>query len=183
MKGFVLIVGTSHLIGFNKIIFWQKKNIIFSFFKKIIDVCSIYNVVLISIIQQSYTVVHIMYSFSYSFPLCFITGYWMKGGLPRCQWVKNLAAVKEPQETWVQSLVGNIPWRRKCQPTPGFLPRKSHGYRSLVGYSPWSHKELVCDSWFTVFISFCSTEKWLIHLYIHSFLYSFPLCLITGYWM
>ena len=37
--------------------------------------------------------------------------------------------------------VGNIPWSRKWQPTPVFLPRKFHGQRSLVGYSPWSHKE------------------------------------------
>ena len=28
------------------------------------------------------------------------------------------------------------PWRRKWQPTPGFLPGKSHGQRSLAGYSP-----------------------------------------------
>ena len=28
-------------------------------------------------------------------------------------------------------------WRRKWQPTPVLLPRKSHGGRSLVGYSPW----------------------------------------------
>ena len=28
-----------------------------------------------------------------------------------------------------------IPWRRKQQPTLAFLPRKSHGQRSLVGYS------------------------------------------------
>ena len=31
--------------------------------------------------------------------------------------------------------------RRKWQPTPVFLPGKSHGQRSLVGYSPWGHKE------------------------------------------
>ena len=30
---------------------------------------------------------------------------------------------------------GKIPWRRKWPPTPVFLPRKSHGQRSLVGYS------------------------------------------------
>jgi len=34
-----------------------------------------------------------------------------------------------------------IPWRRKWQPTPVFLPGKSHGQRSLVGYSPWGRKE------------------------------------------
>ena len=33
--------------------------------------------------------------------------------------------------------VGETPWRRKWQPTPVFLPGKSHGQRSLVGYSPW----------------------------------------------
>ena len=37
--------------------------------------------------------------------------------------------------------VGKIPWRRKWQPTPVFLPRASHGQRSLVGYSPWGHKD------------------------------------------
>ena len=38
--------------------------------------------------------------------------------------------------------VGKIPWRRKWQPPPAFLPWKSHGQRSLVGHSPWGHKEL-----------------------------------------
>ena len=32
--------------------------------------------------------------------------------------------------------VVKIPWRRKQQPTPVFLPGKSHGQRSLAGYSP-----------------------------------------------
>jgi len=32
--------------------------------------------------------------------------------------------------------------RRWWHPTPGLLPRKSHGRRSLVGCSPWGHKEL-----------------------------------------
>ena len=34
-----------------------------------------------------------------------------------------------------------ITWRRKGQPTPGFLSRESHGQRSVVGYSPRGHKE------------------------------------------
>ena len=29
-----------------------------------------------------------------------------------------------------------IPWRRKWQPTPVFLPGEFHGRRSLAGYSP-----------------------------------------------
>ena len=37
--------------------------------------------------------------------------------------------------------VGKIPWRRKWQPTPVFLPGESHGQRSLEGYSPWGHQE------------------------------------------
>ena len=37
---------------------------------------------------------------------------------------------------------GKIPWRKAWQPTAVFLPRESHGQRSLVGYSPWSCKEL-----------------------------------------
>ena len=37
--------------------------------------------------------------------------------------------------------VGKIPWRRKWQSIPVFLPGESHGWRSLVGYSPWGHKE------------------------------------------
>ena len=35
-----------------------------------------------------------------------------------------------------------ISWRRKWQPTPVFLPGKFCGWRSLLGYSPWGHKEL-----------------------------------------
>ena len=39
---------------------------------------------------------------------------------------------------------GSVPGleTRKRQPTPVLLPGKSHGQRSLVGYSPWGHKEL-----------------------------------------
>ena len=32
-------------------------------------------------------------------------------------------------------------WGRKWQPTPVLLPGESHGQRSVVGYSPWGHKE------------------------------------------
>ena len=38
--------------------------------------------------------------------------------------------------------VGKIPWRRKRLPTLVFLSGKSHGQRSLMGYSPQGHKEL-----------------------------------------
>ena len=56
---------------------------------------------------------------------------------PVAQTVTRLPAM---QETWVRFL-DRIPWRRKWQSTPALLPGKSHGQRSLVGYSPWGHKE------------------------------------------
>ena len=37
--------------------------------------------------------------------------------------------------------LGRIPWSRKWQPSPVFLPGESHGLRSLADYSPWSFKE------------------------------------------
>ena len=49
------------------------------------------------------------------------------------------------QETWVYPWVRKIPWRRKWQPIPVFLPGKSHGERGLVGYSPWGHKRVEHD--------------------------------------
>ena len=47
--------------------------------------------------------------------------------------VKNLPANAEDMGL-------EIPWRRKWQPTPVFLPGKSHEQRNLVGYSPRGHK-------------------------------------------
>ena len=38
--------------------------------------------------------------------------------------------------------VKKISWRRKWQPTPVFLPGKSHVQRNSVGYTPWGQKEL-----------------------------------------
>ena len=38
--------------------------------------------------------------------------------------------------------IGKILWRRKWQPTPVFLPGKSHRQRSLVDNSPWGHKRV-----------------------------------------
>ena len=37
---------------------------------------------------------------------------------------------------------GKIPWRNEWLPTPVLLPGKSHGQRSLEGYSTWGQKEL-----------------------------------------
>jgi len=40
------------------------------------------------------------------------------------EWVKNLPAMQETQEMWVQPLGWEDPWRRKWQPTPVFLLEK-----------------------------------------------------------
>ena len=53
------------------------------------------------------------------------------------QRVKSLQCRRLGFDPWVRK----IPWRRKQQPTPVFLPGKSHGWCNLVGYSPWGHKE------------------------------------------
>ena len=42
---------------------------------------------------------------------------------------------------WFNPWVWKIPWRRKWQPTPVFLPGEFHRQRNLVGYSPWGHRE------------------------------------------
>ena len=41
--------------------------------------------------------------------------------------------------------VGKILWRRKWQPSLVFLPGRSHGQRSLAGYSPWGHRRVGHD--------------------------------------
>ena len=56
--------------------------------------------------------------------------------------VKNPPAVQETQETWFHPWVRKIPWSRKWQPAPVFLPGKFREQRSLVGYSSLSRKEL-----------------------------------------
>ena len=46
--------------------------------------------------------------------------------------------------------VGKIPWRRKWQPTPVFLPGDSQGQRSLVGCRLWGRTELDTTEWLTL---------------------------------
>ena len=52
-----------------------------------------------------------------------------------------------------------MPWRRKWQPTSVLLPGKFHGWRSLVGYSPWVHKSQTLLSNFTLKENFEVTLK------------------------
>ena len=73
-------------------------------------------------------------------------------GLPwwLSQWRICLQCRKPGFDSWV----GKIPWRRKWQPTPAFLPGGFHGERSLAGYSHWDHK--VGHNWATNTFTFPS---------------------------
>ena len=57
-------------------------------------------------------------------------------GFPQCK-SGCLQCGRPGFDPWVRK----IPWRRKWHPTPVLLPGKFHGWRSLVGYSPWGRKE------------------------------------------
>ena len=46
------------------------------------------------------------------------------------------------QEMKFDPWIRKIPWRRVWQPIPTFLPEKSHGQKSLPGYSPQGNKSL-----------------------------------------
>ena len=57
--------------------------------------------------------------------------WWLSGKELACQFRKWK---RSRFDLWVWK----IPWRKKWQPIPVFLPGKSHGQRSLTGYSPWA---------------------------------------------
>ena len=62
-------------------------------------------------------------------------------GFPGGSVVKNPPANAGDARAWgFNPWVGKILWRRKWQPSPVFLPGKSHGQRSLEGYCPQGHK-------------------------------------------
>ena len=58
---------------------------------------------------------------------------------------QRLKCLPPMRETGFDPWVGKIPWRRKWQPTPVYLPGESHGRRSLVGYNPRGHKRVRHD--------------------------------------
>ena len=62
-------------------------------------------------------------------------------GFPGGAEVKNLTANVGKARDRFDPWVGKVPWWRKWQPTPVFVPGKSHGQRSLADYSPWGCKE------------------------------------------
>ena len=80
-------------------------------------------------------------SASFTSPPCF-----NHEGLPRrCSGKESACQCRRPKKCGFDSWVRKIPWTRKWQPTPAFLPGKFHGQRSLAGYSSWGRKELNND--------------------------------------
>ena len=65
-------------------------------------------------------------------------------GFPVAQRVKNLLAM---WETWVWSLGWDDPLEKRKATHSSILAGKSHGWRRLVGYSPWGHKESDTTEW------------------------------------
>ena len=61
------------------------------------------------------------------------THWWLSGEESACQCRRH----------GFDPCIRKIPWKRRWQPTPVFLPGKSRGQRSLMGYSPWSCKRVL----------------------------------------
>ena len=77
-------------------------------------------------------------------------------------WYRICLQCKRPKfNSWVRK----IPWRREWLPTPIFLPGEFHRQRHLMGYSPWSHKELDMTERLTLYSHpkglklYCKTQK------------------------
>ena len=64
--------------------------------------------------------------------------------LPR--WLSSKESACQCRRHEFDPWVRKIPWKRKWQPTPVFLPGESHGERSLVGYSLWGPKRVGRDT-------------------------------------
>ena len=71
-------------------------------------------------------------------------------GLPRWHNGKESACqcdCRRPRRHGFYLWVKKITWRRKWQPIPVFLPKKSHGQRSLAGCSPWDCSQTPLSDW------------------------------------
>ena len=77
---------------------------------------------------------------------------WLSGKEFTCQWERY-------RRHWFDPWVGKIPWRKKWQPAPVFLPGKSHGQRRLAGYSLWCCEESDMFDWLNTQRSFLSHPK------------------------
>ena len=62
--------------------------------------------------------------------------------------IRNLPAIAgDTRDVVFDPWLEKIPWRRQWHPTPVLLPGKFHGWRSLVGCSPWGREESDTTEW------------------------------------
>ena len=97
---------------------------------------------------------------------------WINAGMDcnvsRGLWGLHILGILNRLQLWIilhMALCLGNRGRRKWQPTPVFLPGKSHGRRSLVDYSPWGCKksdttERLHFTYFTHFILYHWRRKW-----------------------
>ena len=76
------------------------------------------------------------------------------------QWERVTCKCKRLRRCRLHPWVGKIPQRKKRQPTPVFLPGKSHGQRSLAGYSPWGSKGSDMTEQLTKICEFSEDVMW-----------------------
>ena len=121
------------------------------------------------------------------------------GGLP--WWLCGKESACQCRRCGFDPWVGNIPWRRKWQPTPGLLPGESHGQRNLVGtvhgvaksltrlkrlsmhthIRPGKHNHNLCHKYIHYFLKFLPTLLLLLFFYDkNTFFFFFHLFLLVG---
>ena len=72
--------------------------------------------------------------------ICNTYGIYIMDGLP--WWFSGKESTCQFRRCEFNPWVRMIPWRRKWQPTPVFLPGESQGWQSLVGCRLWGRTEL-----------------------------------------
>ena len=96
---------------------------------------------------HTHTDTHTALLFTLTFKSNHLLPWWFNGRECACQ------CSRHELDPWVRK----IPWRRKWQPTPVYLPGKSLGKRRLAGYCPWGHKrvrhDLVIKQQTTIFLA------------------------------
>ena len=65
-----------------------------------------------------------------------------------CAAVHGVAKSRTRLSEWTTATIYTLP-KSQWQPIPVFLPGKSHGWRNLVGCSPWAHEESDTNNWVT----------------------------------
>ena len=92
-------------------------------------------------------------------------------------------------ETQVRSLGEVVPWKRKWQTTPIFLPEKSQGQRILVDYSPWDCKESDTTERLTQTHIINSSKSFYVcsrspsHLFTHATLHKVSYLVVSALWV